>query len=256
MKILVTGGRGFIGKHLVKRLIEDGHRVIDYDLGDTFPAKKSDLVIHLAAKVNAYHSVTEPTEGRDNIDILFETLEWMRLSGTPRIIYTSSREVYSMCNPYGVSKKAGELFVENYCQLYGMTGLSLRLANIYGEGNLAYRFIEKTIEQVKKHEDIVIYGGSEKVLNFVHVDDCVKAISAYVSLVSLQTGYGVADIAADKSWRLTDLLKIMVDELGYNGTVTLDNNRHGETLVYKPNPNQLLIIDRTEEHIKNLCSQS
>jgi len=89
----------------------------------------------------------------------------------------------------------------------------------------------------------------------VHVDDCVKAISAYVSLVSLQTGYGVADIAADKSWRLTDLLKIMVDELGYNGTVTLDNNRHGETLVYKPNSKQLLIIDRTEEHIKQLCSQ-
>lgn len=256
MKILVTGSKGFIGKHLVKKLIENGHRVYEFDLGDSLPDKKMDLVIHLASKVNAYQSVTEPTEARDNIDLLFEVLEWMRKTKTNKIIFSSSREVYSMCNPYGVSKKCAELIIDNYVKLYGITAISLRLANIYGKGNLAYRFIEKTVEQVKNDEDIVIYGGSQKILNFVHVDDCTDRIVFWVNSIMTSTGHQISDVASNKSWKLTDLLQIMIDNLGYDGTVTLDNNRHGETLCYIPDDNQLLICDRTENYIDELCSQS
>lgn len=254
MKVLVTGSSGFIGKHLVDRM--KNHTVFMYDLGDSFPNTGVDIVFHLASKVNAFMSVSEPTQGLENIELTFKVLEWMRKTKTQNILFTSSREVYSMVNPYGVSKKCSELIIKNYVDLYGITAVSARLANIYGEGNLEYRFIENTIEKVKKNQDIVIYGGSQKILNFVHIDDCLDKLVSFADIISNTSGYQVFDVASDKSWKLVDVLKVITNQFNYTGTVTFDENRRGETLVYEPNRNQLLIKDKLLENVINLCSQS
>lgn len=252
MRILITGSRGFIGRYLVERL--KNHSVYEFDKDDELPKTGVDIVFHLASKVNAFQSVTEPMEGMENIELTYRILEWMRQTKTKNIIFTSSREVYSMANPYGVSKKCSELVIENYTQLYDITAISARLANIYGQGNLEYRFIENTIEKVKKNEDVVIHGGSQKILNFVHIDDCIDRLVNLAYQIMGTSGFQVVDVASDKSWRLTDILKVIVEELGFDGKITLDNNRKGETLCYIPNQNQLLIKDRLLEKVLELCS--
>lgn len=259
MKILITGNKGFIGRNLQKKLEDLGHTVIGYDIGDQFPSERVDLVFHLASKVDAFGSTKRPTEGRDNINITYDVLEYMRQTFTRYIVFASSREVYGMNNPYAVSKKSCENIIENYCKLYSISAINARISNVFGAGNLGHRFISKTITQVANNEDIVIYGGDKKILNFVHVDDAVDKLISFGTLVSSNTaGCIKMDIASDRSWKLIDIAKTIIEEIGqsYTGEIKYRPNRWGETLQYIPKSGDLLIPDMTIQKVIELCRES
>lgn len=233
MKILITGNLGFIGRHLQKKLIQLGHEVIGYDLGDRLPDKKVDLVYHLAANVNAFESVDKPFLAIENVDLMFEVLEWMRITGSNRIIYTSSREVYSLVNPYGASKLMGETMLEPYCRTFGIGAISARLANIFGKGNLPHRFIEQTISKAYKNEDIDVYGGKDKVMNFVHINDCISKLVKFIK--EIEPGKNlIKEVASEKSWSLYAVAECIVDLTKSKSKLVVKDNRIGETLEYIP----------------------
>lgn len=176
MKVIVTGGAGFIGSHIVKILLDEGHdvRVID-NLSRGFKElvdsradfKKEDLnnqtkiaelirgydgVIHLGNYIVVSESVENPVEyTQNNVVNTVKLLEAMRSVDVKKIIFSSSATVYGepknlplkedspiaiQTNQYGASKVAMESFLGVYHKLYGFDVIILRYFNPYGPNEL------------------------------------------------------------------------------------------------------------------------
>jgi len=173
MKILVTGGGGFIGSHIVKQLIEAGHEPVVYDdfstnkrseelasveviEGDVRDSKKLlesltgvDAVIHMAAFISVEESVKDPLKYiENNVLGAGSVLCAMREAGVKKIVFSSSATVYgepkslpitedfplSAANPYAASKVASEAICESFFQTDGFDVSILRYFNPYGPG--------------------------------------------------------------------------------------------------------------------------
>ena len=173
MNYLVTGGAGFIGRHLANQLVAAGHnvRVLDdlsagekealdsrvlFTRGDVRDQPKLwtllhdiDVVFHLAAKVSLPQSILYPAEYNDvNIGGTVALMEAMRATGTRRIVLASSGTIYGdqkrqpvdeqvppdLRTPYAVSKLAAEHYIFTLGRHYGIQSVALRIFNAYGPG--------------------------------------------------------------------------------------------------------------------------
>lgn len=172
MKILVTGGAGFIGSHVVDAYIADGHEVIVVDLPTCkrenlnpkaklyltdirsdaleriFEIERPDIVNHHAAQKSVPKSVKHPKLDADvNILGLLNLLENSVRYGVRKVIFISSGGALAgdgrliptpedmepiMMSPYAISKYVGEKYLQFYSLTYGMCYTSLRYANVYG----------------------------------------------------------------------------------------------------------------------------
>lgn len=173
MRVLITGGAGFLGSALANRLVAEGHhvRVIDdlsagdrnrldprivLSTGDIRDVPKLwsllrgvDCVYHLAARVSVPESVLYPVEYNDaNVGGTVSLLTAMRDAEVKRLVFTSSGAVYGEqeaqpvredaplhpATPYAVSKMAAEQYVQAIGALWGMETVILRVFNAYGPG--------------------------------------------------------------------------------------------------------------------------
>jgi nucleoside-diphosphate-sugar epimerase len=171
MNVAVTGGAGFIGSHLVDRLIADGHSVtvidnlstgfkryvhahahfIYADINDYSQLAKSlkniDVLYHLAAIPRIQKSIDEPiTTTQTNILGTVNVLESARQNKVRRVIFTSSSSVYgdstqmplrettktNPLSPYALQKVTGEKYCKLYTELFGIETVILRLFSVYG----------------------------------------------------------------------------------------------------------------------------
>lgn len=172
MKVLVTGGAGFIGSHTVDCLVRRGASVAAVDnlstgsreflrpdvqfyemdiahsgLEEVFLREKPDAVIHLAAEVSVPESVRDPVRNATvNILGTLRVLECSRRSGARKFVYASSCAVYGdpkqtpipethplqPLSAYGISKMVPEFYLRVYQLAYSMSCVALRYANVYG----------------------------------------------------------------------------------------------------------------------------
>ena len=171
MKSVVTGGCGFIGSHVVDRLVARGDEVVVVDdlatgnaaclnadarlmRGSVLDAEilrdaveGADLVFHLAALPRVPRSVEDPVgTHRVNVDGTLNVLEAARRAGVGRVVYSSSSSVYgeqathlmreemtpNPLSPYALQKLIGEQYASMFARLYGLTAVSLRYFNVYG----------------------------------------------------------------------------------------------------------------------------
>jgi nucleoside-diphosphate-sugar epimerase len=187
MKILVTGGNGFIGKHLVEKLKARTNREIIVsdrcqDLTDE-ELKTVGTIFHLGAIPRVGVSLKEPGKVIDNNVIsTLRLLEWCRLNPDTLLINVSSSSVKFTNlneNPYALSKAMGEQMVCMYRQTYGINATTVRLFNVYGPGDSDYGKFTTLIQACKKN----ILTGADFHINgrgitrdYTYVDDVTEGL--------------------------------------------------------------------------------
>lgn len=204
MKILVTGGAGFIGTNLIKRLIKENHEVYsldNYDSGlkenhvegceyyemDIETIKRIDghdfdVVFHLAALSRIQPSFQNPSETyRVNTSGTQAVCEWARLNNV-KVIYagSSSRWHNPYQSPYACFKHMGEEVIRMYKKTYGLKAEIVRFYNVYGpteivDGDWA-AVIGLWRRQVRDKEPITIVGDGKQRRDFTHIDDIVSGL--------------------------------------------------------------------------------
>ena len=219
MKILVTGGAGFIGSHVVDALVAAGHDVVvvdDLSTGhrenlnpkarfhqlDITDPKMVELIrderpavlnLH-AAQMDVRRSVADPLfDARVNVLGTINCLEGARRANVRRIIFVSSggavygeQETFPAAeshptnpvSPYGVSKRAGELYAFFYQAEYQIPFFAMRYANVYGprqdphgEAGVVAIFVGKML----RGEPVVVNGDGKQTRDYVYVGDIARA---------------------------------------------------------------------------------
>ena len=207
-KYLVTGGAGFIGSHLVDRLVKSGHEVLVWDNLSTGKAENVnplahlvrldvskrnlqffidrgfDTVFHLAALPRIQPSFDSPVEThQSNVDSMVYALEHARQFGC-KVIFAGSSSIYhdQYANPYTFTKVLCEQYCEMYNKIYKVPVAIARFFNVYGPRQIeegAYATVVGVFEkQKRKNVPLTITGTGEKRRDFTHVNDIVSGLVA------------------------------------------------------------------------------
>lgn len=249
--ILVVGAGGFIGRHLVERLAEDGcqvtaitrralsvsHPSIHWSAEETPSVdawrtllESVDTVIYLASVSTPAGSAGRPVAEAVSLTHLLTLLEAMQTQPQTRLIYFSSAgslyvpagkastETY-VTGPrsyHGASKAAAEAFVGAWCAQFGGSATVLRPSNVYGPGQVTSRgfaIIPNVFWHMRHAQAMDVWGDGSQTRDYIHVDDLVELCVAATRTSSVP-GMAVFNAASGRSTSLNELFAIMEEVAG------------------------------------------
>lgn len=249
---LVTGGSGFIGSHLVDALVDRGDSVTVIDLVEPTPERRNakatyivcdirdrklesiitaiapSVVFHLAAHIDDRASVLDPMMNAEHNELgSINVFESAKRAGTKSIVFASSCAVYGLQEsvpvtetmrprpqtPYGISKFAGETYLDSYTTRYGLHTAALRFGNVYGPrqyGNKEAGAIAIFTEKLLRGESPFLNGDGSTTRDYVFVHDVVAALVA----ASASTASGVYNVGTGREVPTKALFEMIAGEIG------------------------------------------
>ncbi len=317
MKVVVTGGGGFVGSHVVERFAKQGHDVLALDnfsrwetLGEHFlgpwvktynwdyigriegvtreeldirdaklvemAVRDADVIVHAAAQVAVTTSMKDPrTDFEINTVGTFNVLESARKSGSdPAIVFCSTNKVYGdnvnripvreeatryvfddpsyahgipedlptdLCHhsPYGASKFAADLYVQEYAHSYGLKAGVFRMSCIYGTRQFGMEdqgWVAHFAISAFHGKPITVYGDGKQVRDVLFVEDLVNLFEAFVPRSSQLRG-AVFNAGGGPSLTLSllELLKVLESKLSRKISVAFADWRPADQKVYVSN---------------------
>jgi nucleoside-diphosphate-sugar epimerase len=230
-EISVFGSSGFVGSRFCE--MYDG-KCLKIDRESDAPL--SDNILYLISTIDNYNVFDNPyLDIETNLTKLVSVLEEVKTRRSPVFNFVSSWFVYGKtdnlpvreidpCNPsgfYSITKYAAERMVESYCQTFGIKYRIMRLSNIIGpndkkvskkRGALQYMF-----NQLKTGETVNLYDEGEPIRDYMHVDDCCRAISLTIN--RRESLNGIVNISNSNPKKIGDLVNYAKDYLKSNSKV-------------------------------------
>lgn len=269
MRIIVTGGAGFIGTNLIKKLLKDEHIVtsvdnyttgntdnhidgceyLDYDIRQItdYDWLNPDIIFHLAAKSRIQPSFNTPDEYiQTNLNGTHEVVKYCSNKGIP-LIYagSSSHHTGKFSNPYTFSKDIGEEIIKLYQDHFNLKSTTARFYNVYGPHQLTSggytTLIGKWLNNIEKGTPFDIFGDGEKRRDFTHVEDIVDALIRIMQ----QQSYGhIFELGRGKNYSINEVAKMFdivpwyqPDRPGEAQDTLADNTLACDILAWEPKLN-------------------
>jgi GDP-L-fucose synthase len=255
-RVLVTGGGGFVGSHLVERLRAEGHEVLaarrrDYDLTQQedaarlFADARPELVFHLAAEVGGI-GANRANPGRywyANLVMGAHVLEQSRLHGVEKLVIAGTVCAYPKHTPvpfreddlwsgypeetnapYGVAKKAILVGAQAYRDQYALNAVYLLPANLYGPRDNfdleSSHVIPALIRKMLETQDaVVLWGDGSPSREFLYVEDCVEGL---LLAANRYDGGDPVNLGTGVETTIRELAETVADVTGFTGEITWD----------------------------------
>ncbi len=231
MKILITGGAGFIGSHLAELHLKEGDQVTIVDNFSTgnyyninhlktlkiipgdchyisYYTKKSDMVYHLSASVGFFNVLNQPAESIRNNVISTDNVFRACSKHNKKVLFVSSSEVYGIPEVthnspgnirwgYAQSKMTGEYLANAYKKEKGLKAVIVRLFNTVGprQSSKYGMVLPRFVKQALKNDPITVFGNGTQMRSFIHVKDVVNTL---YQLMNTDLDFGqVFDVGSD-----------------------------------------------------------
>ena len=226
--VLVTGGCGFIGSHVVDALIKKKYKVTIFDLvppgrkdvkfikGNILnrslvqsSLKNMHFIFHLAAvsDINKVEKIPIKTIETNILGTAY-LLEASRKANIERFIFAGSVYSYSTAgNIYTTSKTSSELIIKNYELLYGQRFTILRYTTVYGPRNREADALSIFVDRARKNLDLIIHGDGQQKRNYIYVKDLAEG-----SMIGLKkkAENKVFTLASNKNIKIIELAKMII----------------------------------------------
>ena len=274
-RLLVTGGSGFVGRHLVERLHNAGCREVIVPRSAEFNLTREaevrrlllqhrpEVVFHLAAMVGGIgaNRKNPATFLYGNLIMGAQLIEQCYRAGVEKFVMVGTICAYPKFTPvpfkesdlwngypeetnapYGVAKKALLVGAQSYREQYGLNSIFLLPANLYGPRDTFHEtnahVIADLIRKLARGEDeVVLWGDGSPTREFLYVDDCVDGI---VLAAEKYDGPEPVNLGAGKEISMRELADLVADVVGFRGKIVWDTEM--------PNGQPRRSIDATRAH--------
>lgn len=304
MKILITGGAGFIASHVADAYIELGHEVVIVDnlstgnlknlnpkakfieaditdkekIQEIIRDERPEVINHHAAHIQVGYSVKNPQfDAENNIIGLLNIMEAAKeipvkkviMAATGGAMYGNKQTPFNETmkaeplSPYGISKRAGELYLNYYHELYQIPFISLRYSNVYGPRQNAHGesgVIAIFTEMIADGKTPAINGDGTHTRDYVYVEDVARA-----NVLALNSDFvGELNIGTKTEISTNEVFRKVVNEMGVDieekhieerpgeqVTSSLDYSKAREILAWEPRVDFDEGVKRVVEWYKN-----
>lgn len=258
MKVLVTGGSGFLGSYLVKELENRSHKVYNFDISKGNDIRNwSNIAKLLKDYKYIYHLAAESDIETDDINKIIDInikgtanlLEASRIYDAKRFIFASTIYVYGNKGSfYRISKQTCEDLIKEYSKLYGIPYTILRYGSLYGPNANEHNWIYRAIRQAMTENKITRQGNGNEIREYLHIKD-----AAELSVDMLDNKYenNTYILTGNQTMRIRDLHEMIREildkdiKLEYKGN---NNDSHYDITPYRYVEDTAKKVTKNEYH--------